>query len=175
MFSQEKWKPIPGYKGFYEVSDLGRVRSVPRKVDHGQSSAYRYVRGRILSTNIGTNGYPSVMLSREGGKKFCTVHRLVMLAFVGPCPDGQEVAHADGNRLNSRLENLRYATRLENVADAIAHGTAARGHKNGCAKLTQAQVLAIRSDARPLLEIATEYGISKASVSNVKNHKTYNS
>ena len=171
--SNERWKAIPGYEGFYEVSNIGRVRSLPRKIPHGLGNAYRYVQGQLLSTKPGSNGYQCVMLSKEGDKKLCTVHRLVMLAFVGPCPDGLEVAHSDGNRLNPRLENLRYATRRENVADAITHGTATYGHKNGGAKLTPAQVTAIRSDVRTLSEIAAEYGISRTSVSNVKNFKTY--
>ena len=167
------WKSIPGYEGFYEISSTGIVRSIPRKVSYGSGKAYRRIKERVLSSNPGNHGYPSVMLSKEGNKKLCTVHRLVMLAFVGPCPDGHEVAHADGNRLNPRLENLRYATRSENAADAIAHGTATRGHKNGGAKLAPEQVIAIRNDRRRLSIIATEYGVSKATISHVKNYKTY--
>ena len=169
----EHWKPIPGYEGFYEVSNTGIVRSMTREVPHGLGEAYRHVKGQVMSSKPANNGYPAVMLSRQGGKKLCTVHRLVMLAFIGPCPGNQEVAHADGNRLNPCLENLRYATRKENVADAVAHGTAPHGYKNKGAKLTPAQVAAIRSDTRSLAKIASEYGISRTSVSNVKNHKTY--
>ena len=167
------WLPIPGYEGFYEVSSAGKVRSIARKVPHGLGNAYRNVKERILSSSPANNGYPSVMLSKEGKKKLCTVHKLVMLAFAGPCPDGLEIAHADGNRLNSRLENLRYATRRENVADAVKHGTAPHGHRNGGAKLNPAQVLTIRNDVRSLAKIAAEYGISKSTVFNAKNHKTY--
>jgi hypothetical protein len=169
----DMWRPIPGYEGSYEVSSSGLVQSVARKVPHGRGNAYRNIKERLLSSNPANNGYPSVMLSEKGKKKLCTVHRLVMLAFAGPCPDGMEVAHADGNRLNSKLENLRYATRQENMADAVKHGTTPHGHKNGGAKLSPAQVLAIRSDARPLAKIAAEYGISKSTVFNAKNHKTY--
>lgn len=167
------WKEIPGYEGLYRISSIGLVLSVPRKVPHGLGKACRRIKGRVLSSKPANNGYPSVMLSKEGGKKLCTVHRLVMLAFVGPCPDGHEVAHADGNRLNPRLENLRYATRKENVADAMAHGTATRGYKNGRAKLSSEQVIAIRNDLRPLSVVATEYGVSKTTISNLKNYKIY--
>jgi hypothetical protein len=148
----DAWLPIPGYEGLYEVSSTGMVRGVARKVPHGKGNGYRNVKGRMLSASPANNGYPCVVLSKKGKRKPCTVHRLVMLAFTGPCPNGMVVAHADGNPLNPRLENLRYAAGV---------------------KLSPAQVLAIRSDARPLAKIAAEYGISKSTVFNVKNHKTY--
>ena len=71
------------------------------------------------------------------------MHRLVMLAFVGPCPDGMEVCHKDGVSTNSLLSNLRYDTHVGNYVDAIRHGTMGRGVG---VKLTREQVEKIREE-----------------------------
>ena len=123
--SAERWRPIPGHEGAYEVSDLGRVRSLDRKVWFGASKRaaahWQLVRGRLLRPGLGSHGYLTVVLGREHGSHL--VHRLVLLAFEGPCPAQQEVCHGNGDRTDNRLCNLRYGTRTENILDAVAHGT----------------------------------------------------
>ena len=109
----EEWKPVPGYEGRYEVSDLGRVRSLqhcwgPRPTPH------------LLKPGIASTGYPTVALGRGNTKQ---VHALVLSAFVGPCPPGQECRHKNGVRSDPRLVNLEYGTRAQNIQDAIVHGT----------------------------------------------------
>src|SRR5947207_9146057 len=86
----ERWLPIVGYEGFYEVSDLGWVRSLDRLVGGPQGPASRIFPGRILKqyTQKPPRDYPSVNLSRESVPTVCPVHRLVLEAFAGPCPDG---------------------------------------------------------------------------------------
>jgi hypothetical protein len=122
----EHWRPIPGYEGYYEVSDQGRVRSVDRLI-RGRYGNLRPAKGRVLTPAFtrGTRGspYPIVSLYRDGVSKNFTVHRAVMLAFIGPCPDGMITRHLNGNSLDSRLSNLAYGTHAENVADSIKHGT----------------------------------------------------
>ncbi len=169
----EAWLPIPGYEEIYEASNQGKIRSLDRLVDHGLGSAKRRIKGRVLKCNPANHGYPAVNLYKDGKATFLCVHRLIALTFMGPCPENHEVAHNDGDRLNSKASNLRYATRAENMQDAIKHGTAAVGHHNRMAKLSPEQVSAIRNDNRTLKDIATEYGISRSSVSHVRNKKTY--
>jgi hypothetical protein len=116
----EEWRDIPGFPG-YQASDLGRIRSLDRRVPQrtkGGVTMNRLWTGRILAQAIDGAGYWSV------GEKLGRVHILVMLTFVGPPPDGQEVCHDDGDRQNARLDNLRYGTRAANVADTVRHGTA---------------------------------------------------
>lgn len=72
-------------------------------------------------------GYKHLTLCKNSRRKDYFVHRLVALAFIGECPDGMEVAHANGNARDCSLANLRYATRAENIADKIAHGRQPRG------------------------------------------------
>ncbi|MGP5930306.1 NUMOD4 motif-containing HNH endonuclease [Corynebacterium glyciniphilum] len=117
----EIWKPIPGYEGYYEVSDQGRVRSIERVIvrDNGMRQT---VRSRVLRPALNRRGYEGVHLYRRGIGEGFSVHRLVLLAFVGPCPEGMEVRHLNGAPADNRLTNLRYGTSLENKLDIIRHG-----------------------------------------------------
>lgn len=117
----ENWRPVPDWEGFYEVSDWGRVRSVARKVDyvgrHGPASVD--YPGRLMIQDKKPNGYLCVLFRRQAkGTKFY-VHRLVALAFIGPCPPGKEVDHIDGNRRHNHIKNLRYLKRSENRLPGI--------------------------------------------------------
>jgi hypothetical protein len=126
----ELWKPVVGHPD-YEVSSLGRVRSLSREWTqanrYGGEHTHRKL-GRVLRPGIASNGYPTVVLGRGNSR---TVHSLVTEAFLGPTPAGQEVRHQDGNRTNPRLDNLCYGTRSDNVRDAIRHGTY-RGFGRAC-------------------------------------------
>lgn len=114
----EEWRPIPGYEG-YEASTCGRIRSVSRTITC-KNGVSKSLNGRVLKelrasrgdhVNVSIRGYPTA------------VHRLVLLAFVGPAPDGMECCHCDGNAANNRIENLRWDTHLENMRDLVRHGT----------------------------------------------------
>lgn len=121
---QEDWRSIPEYEA-YEVSSLGRVRSIPRR-----DSAGNRVKGCILRPKPHTGGYLRVTLSKLGRQKDWFVHRLVLTAFMGTCPIDQQGCHNDGNRKNNALSNLRWGTRSENMADKKAHGTEQLGAKH---------------------------------------------
>jgi hypothetical protein len=123
----ETWKPIPGYEGAYEVSDLGRVRSLARVTDRG-----RRWQGRLLTPCPLQNGYLIVTLWRDGRQRSPLVHRLVLLAFVGEGPEGTEVRHADGSRTNNALSNLSWGTHSENQCDQVEHGTHINASKSHC-------------------------------------------
>lgn len=121
--AKEVWKKIPKYKS-YEVSNLGRVRSVSRWVGacaSHKSCAYESFRlGKVLKPGRNTKfGHVTVSLGRRNS---INVHRLVLLAFVGPCPKGKEVLHKNGIASDNRLVNLRYGTRSENNIDISKMG-----------------------------------------------------
>ena len=143
----EIWKPIPEFPG-YEASNQGRIRSVDRRIrceNRLGQLEWRLYRGRILSPSVTSTGYPHVQIGK-GGYNYSgeDVHKLVMLAFVGPCPEDHEIGHRDGNPANAYLTNLRYVTYAENYQDQILHGRAHRGEKHYAAKLTESDVLEIR-------------------------------
>lgn len=108
----ERWVPVRGYEGLYEVSDLGRVRSLPRPG----------TRGVVLRPDVGGPGYPAVRLFRQGKKTHLNVHSLVAVAFLGPRPAGGECRHLNGDQTDNRLVNLQWGTSAENSQDMMRHG-----------------------------------------------------
>ena len=130
----ENWKPVVGYEGLYEVSDHGNVRSLDREVEtsnqHG--SFVRKYKGRALNPKANTNGRLQVNLCRDGQMSWRLVHRLVLEAFRGSCPDGHECCHYDDDPTNNRLENLRWDTRSENILDRVRNGTHHNARKTTC-------------------------------------------
>lgn len=117
----EQWKTIDGFPG-YEVSWLGRVKSLARIVRRNTSDMK--IQERILKIRLTSNGYVRVSMRNENGHmKSVRVHRIVLAAFVGPCPDGHEARHHDGIRVNNRLDNLLWGTAKANQRDRINHKT----------------------------------------------------
>lgn len=118
----EAWRPIPGFEGIYDASDLGRIRS------------WKWKRPHVLKDRPIRTGYLVASLSPTPGAKpiEVAVHRLVMLTFVGPRPDGLEIRHRDGNPANNALSNLSYGTHSENMLDKVAHGTHHEAAKTHC-------------------------------------------
>lgn len=175
MDSPEEWRDIAGYEGFYQVSDHGHVKALARVVEkiiskpgiNGSSPRQSWAE-RILKTTTGRTGYPRVMLRRNAQKETFSVHQLVLLAWVGEPPTAMQACHNDGNRSNNHLDNLRWDTPKNNHADKKRHGTQPLGQDHHNAKLTNATVLAIRSDTRSLTAIAREYGITKENVSMIR-------
>lgn len=166
---REQWRPVPGYEGFYEVSDMGRVRSLPRKVRQGWRAFS--APGRVLKPWSKNKAYLSVTLCGPDSKRHIFVHRLVLAAFVGP--SDMQVRHLNGNPEDNRLQNLRYGTAAENAADRARHGTEARGLRNGRAKLNPVAVRAIRADPRPCAAIGKDYGVSRTTVRDIKTGQTW--
>ena len=130
--SEEQWRPIPGYEGFYEVSDHGRVRSLPR-IANGSSAGTRRLPGRVLSPGINPQtGRRMVVLHRDGTRRTNNIYPLVLAAFVGPRPPGMEACHNNGDHTNDRLSNLRWDTSRENTFDSVEHGTHNNARKTHC-------------------------------------------
>lgn len=127
MTGAERWLPVAGYEGIYEVSSHGRVRSL-RRLD----PAGRRVGGRELTIVHLPTGHQRVKLSKDGRSVHAALHRLVLAAFAGPPPDGCEALHNDGNPANNRVENLRWGTRSENLRDSVRHGTHHWAAKTQC-------------------------------------------
>lgn len=130
----EEWRPVVGYEGAYEVSDLGRVRSLDRPAL--TPTGFPYVqRGRVLKrtrVRAGESRF-KVNLSVPGiPPKKRLISTLVAAAFLGPRPDGFFVCHNNGKADDDRLVNLRYDTPTGNSADTIPHGTRLHLNDTGC-------------------------------------------
>jgi len=148
--SSETWLPCVGWEGFYEVSDLGRVRSLRRLTASGVRG------GQILKQSVLPNGYLRVGLY-AGAQQSRTqyVHRLVALTFLGPCPEGMEVLHG--------LVNLSYGIHIENCEDRARDGA---GH----AKLNRVLAAEIRARVvagEPRIVVARAYGVTSSTISKI--------
>lgn len=128
----EIWKPIPGYEGYYEVSDHGQVRGVTRKVLRSDGLKTT-VPGRILAHSVKPRtGHRYVRLMMNGEGKVKSVHRLVLEAFVGPCPEGMVACHFDDDPDNNHVSNLRWATISDNVMDMVRNGNHNYARRTHC-------------------------------------------
>lgn len=111
----EEWRPVSGHPG-YEVSNLGRARSVDRLIHkvskNGNPIVSRYT-GRVLKQGLGTNGYLAMCFGRDGRNEMA--HRVVAIAFVDGYVMGLEVNHINGLRSDNRASNLEWVTKSENV------------------------------------------------------------
>ena len=131
---EEIWKPVSDVDG-YEVSNLGRVRSIPRLVNVA-GGGQRLAPSKMLkpwrsSDNGNRAGHLTVSLGR--GIR-CRVHHLVLEEFVGPRPPGMLALHRDGDSSNNTVENLYWGTYSENMHDSVKHGVHAGANKEVCDK-----------------------------------------
>lgn len=182
--STETWRAVPGYP-YYEVSDLGRVRSLPRtyvRCRPGYRETVIKVAGKILKPSAHSpNGgrYLRTRVNLERGQK--PIHRLVLLAFVGPCPEKMECRHLNGNAKDNRLINLEWARHRTNVRDSIRHGTKSpppkhKGESHPQARLTDNEVARIRA-TKPIVHgtkarLAREYKVSQPTIARTLAGKT---
>lgn len=150
----ETWRPIVGC--LYEVSDLGRVRSL--------------VSGKVLKP-FKKREYRRVAI---GGKSM-VVHRLVLEAFQGPCPPGHESGHIDGNPANNALTNLAWITKRENAYHRLLHGTMLFGRRNPAARLDEDVVREIRAQAGRVSQrgLAARFGVGPSTIRRVLTGKRW--
>ncbi len=109
----EIWKPIPGYEGYYEASNLGRIRSVDRYTRNRWGSK-TFHKSQFMKCRVVTNGYTHVKLTKKGKKCEPLVHRIIASLFVPNIDNLPQVNHIDGNKKNNCASNLEWCTNSEN-------------------------------------------------------------
>lgn len=174
---EEEWRPVVGLVGLYEVSNLGRVRNVERTVwrrgGRGSDPDKLYAskcRSKVRTLYQTEDGYQQLKLTERGS---ILVHTLVLEALVGPCPDGKEACHDDGNPGNNKLSNLRWDSPAGNAADRTRHGRSARGENQGGAKLTAIDVVAIRASGARRCDLARQYGVTPENIGRIRKGETW--
>ena len=160
---EEIWKDIPNYEGMYQVSNLGRVKSL------------KFGKERVLKPILNGRGYYHINLYKGGKTIINTIHRLVMLSFVGESE--LEINHKNGIKSDNRLENLEYCSRSENIQHAYDTGLKAgrKGENHHNSKLTRACAERIKYGHQGMTQraIAEIYGINQAQVSVIRSGKTW--
>ena len=168
----EEWRSVIGFEGAYEVSSLGRMRSIDRYRTY-KCFGYegeRLFPGRILKTHKNKDGYFMAALCLPNAQiKLKPVHAIVLAAFDRLPEIGEETRHLDGDRSNNRPWNLKWGTAAENMDDRIRHGTLLRGERHARSKLKEVDIPKIRAmrDSHTLKEIALAFGVSKPTISHV--------
>ena len=169
-----EWRQIEGFD--YEVSDEGTVRSLDRTIL--RNGVETRLRGQELALRKHSKGYRAVSLGRKHQR---TVHSLVATAFIGPCPEGFEVNHKDGDKTNNRVDNLEYMTHGDNQKHAIATGLAPkpplkRGTEQHKARLDEIQVRRVRAYAQlnwPTYKIAQFFGVGETTIYNILKRNSW--
>ena len=168
MTTHEALADIPNYSGMYCASAGGQI--------------FSRLSGRLRELKPFSNGkgYLVVSLYMDKRKKQVLVHRLVLLAFIGPCPEGMQGAHLNGNRADNRLSNLRWVTVTENHSHKVDHGTDGRGERNSIAKLTEQDVMLIRrlyvprSKQFSCTALGKQFGLSQQTVWQIVKRQRWN-
>lgn len=190
----EIWRPVLGYEGDYEVSNLGRVRSIYKVVIKSNDQTYTRV-SKILKSALDTKGYVRCALSKIGAKLVTKkVHRLVAESFIPTSDMTLFVNHKNFITTDNTVENLEWVTNKQNVYHSIRAGRLQmkaddalrersinkeikRGSLNGCSKLTEEQVLEIRSKYKPNIYtrkmLGEEYGVDHTTIKGIVNRKSW--
>lgn len=174
MSNNELWKPVPEHPA-YEISSIGRIRSVDRVImkrlrSDGPYLPYRR-KGKVMSPNVVNGGYHQVNLM----PKRMMVHHLVLIAFDRTPQKGEICRHLNGKPTDNRIENLAWGTALENAADKLRHGTAPLGERSRRAKLTDESVRKIHEllPTTSKAELARMFGVSPYAIYAVTFGKTW--
>lgn len=172
---KERWLPVVGHEGFYEVSDCGRVKRI--------ASGKGATPGRVLAGGIDKDGYVLVSLWVENQQTMCKVHRLVATAFIGhPTQQQPETRHLDGNPANNHLTNLQWGSGAENIEDRTKHGRfigaikPLKGVDNPANKLSEADIRKIRqllANGVTQKGIAIRFNVNQTLVSAIKCKKKW--
>lgn len=169
---KELWKDIEGYKGFYQISNLGKVRSMNRIIVRSDGLKMNF-KGKSLSEATDSIGYSFVVLSSNLTSKSFMVHRLVASSFVDNPDSLPEVNHKNGIKTDNRVENLEWTTHSQNVKHAYETGLliSKKGIDHHLSKLNDNQVIKIRalykSGEYSQRELAKRFGVTQTLISQI--------
>ena len=152
----EIWKDAVGYEGTYQISYIGKVKSLKRP---------RHLKDRILKAYQDKNGYWCVNLYKDGKPQIQYVHHLVALAFLGPRPEGYHIHHLDHDSSNELLTNLEYISPRRHIEITR--------ERNGITLLTKEQVLKIRGSDETQTKLARVYNCNPSNISRIKSGEHY--
>ncbi len=173
----EYWAYVDGYNGIYMVSNLGRVKSMPRKIIKGKRTYYT---SELVVSACYNKGYKQVALSNGVNKKSHRVHVLVACAFIPNPQNKPNVNHKNGIKDDNKIENLEWNTQKENVNHAFANNLVRipKGSQKVAAKLKESQVWDIRerfknNNKEEYENVAREYGVSGTCIKYIVINKTW--
>lgn len=178
----EVWKDIPGYEGFYQVSNIGRVKSLDRVVIDRNGRHMKY-KGVLLTPQYNEFGYQKIMLMMSRKGRTFKIHQLVAMTFIENKENHPCVNHKDGNKENNSVDNLEWCTFGENNKHAYEIGLKIPynrdGERNPKSKFSNSEVEYIRNSHKRnggqfgTMYFARKYGVHKDTITNLIKGKTY--
>lgn len=172
----EEWRPVLGFEKRYEVSNIGRVRSLLNNKNNCRNIPKKVPKILRCQIKKGPYKYRLFIIRHKNKRKVVYVHTAILESFLCPRPKGHQGCHNNGNSLDNRLENLRWATPLENTLDKNKHGTMHKGEEIFSAKLNKIKVKEIRkrySNGEKAKYLAKEYGINWRTIYSVVLRETW--
>lgn len=174
---KEIWKDIVNYEGIYQISNLGRIKSLAREIYLPKRNIIRKLKDTILSPKTDKQPYHNVNLYKDYKPKLTRVHVLVAETFI-PNPNNKPfVNHINGIKKDNRVENLEWVTHYENMTHAFNTGLIPNGERNHKSKLTDNDVIEIKDlyIKNPNLnqsELARKYQVTRSTINGIiKNRK----
>lgn len=167
----ERWKDIPGYEGYYKISDFGRVKSLQRKVPFKGRTLT--VRARVRKLQYDSDGYIILVLSKHNSTKTIKVHRVVATVFKTNKRNLPIVNHLDGNKSNNYYKNLQWATESDNQQHALELGLRTSFSNS---KFSAADIAYIRNSVKGGVkqkQIAKEFKTTPSTICYIVNYKTF--
>ena len=176
----EIWKDIKGFETAFQVSTLGRVRSLTRQIKHPEGDYIK--QGKLLGFTKDNKGYPNITLCWKGKRRTVKIHTLVAEAFIIKVPSYTHVNHIDGNKNNNTLQNLERCTPQQNIVHAHRLGLAAHNEKHVRSKLNDKQAREIKIKLKQLYvgkriklykELAEQYQVHPETIRNIDKGTTW--
>jgi len=172
--NNEIFKPIMGYEGKYEISNMGRVKSLKRK-QKTKSNGFAIRKGKIIKTSSTGKGYLQIKLSMDGRERSFSVARLVAIHFIGLPETGRQVNHIDSDRKNNNINNLEWVKQQQNSDHRMAYGKVIRGEDVKQSKLKEEDIVKIRKLLKnhTVREIASKFKVSHPTIVYISQKKIW--
>jgi hypothetical protein len=153
----EIWKPILGFEGLYEISNMGRVYSIPRTVKRSNDTICS-VAGKYKSVFMGNAGYYMVTLYKDGIRNCNTLHYFMAITFIGEQQNDDQVNHKDGNKTNNSPDNLEWVSASDNIIHSYNSKLSKKAHS--VTKELLLQIIESRYAGKSFTEIADLYNLN---------------
>jgi DNA-directed RNA polymerase specialized sigma subunit len=173
------FRDIEGYKGIYQISNTGIIKSLDRKIQT-KNGVIRFLKGKVLKQSLNTYGYKTILLCANGISKNKLVHRLIANTFIENKDNNICINHKDGVKTNNNICNLEWVTHSENLKHAYDLKlkipnviSKVKGVDHKLSKLNESDVIKIYNLNKPQREIASIFNISLSRVNQIKNKKAW--